>query len=182
MKVANPMTENSATRCHHRTANGNRCTMLVSADHPTLCATHAARLQKAKDSENVAKELLGEIIDLNNAVDINVVLSRLFTMLAEGRITPRRAAVLTYMANLLLRTLPAMDRELNPQPDDDAVPEIRFDMPPSPEHAELIREWEAQYKASDSRPGTNATPENVNQPSPLQPITNVANQHNGRST
>jgi hypothetical protein len=60
-------------------------------------------------------------------------------MLAEGRITPRRAAVLTCMANLLLRTRPAMDRERNHQPDDDEVPEVRTDVPQPPELAALIR-------------------------------------------
>ena len=41
-------------------AVGETRAMLVTADHPTLCATHAARLQKAKDSENIAKELLAQ--------------------------------------------------------------------------------------------------------------------------
>jgi len=42
---------------------------------------------------------------------IHASLSELFTLLAENRVAPRRAAVLAYISSLMLRTLPAIQRE-----------------------------------------------------------------------
>jgi hypothetical protein len=42
---------------------------------------------------------------------------------------PETAAVLAYITNQLLHTLPAIDRELNPKPGKDEPVEIIFDMP-----------------------------------------------------
>jgi hypothetical protein len=49
-------------------------------------------------------------------------------LLIQNRISSRRAAVLAYIANLELRTLPAIDHELNPH---DEFPRIIFG-PPDP--------------------------------------------------
>jgi hypothetical protein len=49
-----------------------------------------------------------------NAQGINYSLGALYTLLAQGRISPRRASVLAYISNLLLRTLPAIDNDLYP--------------------------------------------------------------------
>jgi hypothetical protein len=48
-----------------------------------------------------------------NAQGINYSLGALYTLLAQGRISPRRASVLAYISNLLLRTLPAIDTGFN---------------------------------------------------------------------
>jgi len=50
-----------------------------------------------------------------NAQGINHSLGALYTLLAQGRISPRRASVLAYISNLLLRTLPAIDNDLYPK-------------------------------------------------------------------
>jgi hypothetical protein len=47
----------------------------------------------------------------------------------QDRISARRAAVLAYITNQLLRTLPAIDREFNPKEDPNAPVEIICDMP-----------------------------------------------------
>ena len=62
---------------------------------------------------------------LSSASDINKVLSSLFLALSQDRIAARRAAVLAYIGNLLLRTLPAMDRETG----EDSPVQVIFDMP-----------------------------------------------------
>jgi len=67
-----------------------------------------------------------------SAIPINDFLARLLLLLAENKISPRRAAVLAYITNQLLRTLPAIGRELNPTADPNAPAQIIFDMP-SPE-------------------------------------------------
>ena len=45
------------------------------------------------------------------AASINAFLARLAILVVQNRISPRRAAVLAYVSNLLLRTLSEIDRE-----------------------------------------------------------------------
>src|SRR6267154_796421 len=49
-----------------------------------------------------------------NAAGVNYSLSALYALLAQGRISPRRATALAYISSLLLRTLPAIDTDLYP--------------------------------------------------------------------
>ncbi|HEY4817535.1 MAG TPA: hypothetical protein VIH67_08885 [Candidatus Acidoferrum sp.] len=49
-----------------------------------------------------------------NAQGVNHSLGALYTLLAQGRISPRRASALAYISSLLLRTLPAIDADLYP--------------------------------------------------------------------
>jgi len=49
-----------------------------------------------------------------NAQGINYSLGALYSLLAQGRISPRRASVLAYISSLLLRTLPAIDNDPYP--------------------------------------------------------------------
>jgi hypothetical protein len=46
---------------------------------------------------------------LQSAPGVHQALARIFTLLAEDRISARRAAVLAYVGSLLLRTLAHMD-------------------------------------------------------------------------
>src|SRR5215831_14116207 len=52
-------------------------------------------------------------------VAINRSLGELYKLLARDEIAPRRAAVMAYTCSLLLRTLPALDRELHTSPQED---------------------------------------------------------------
>jgi hypothetical protein len=63
-----------------------------------------------------------------SAVQVNAFLSQLALLLVQDRISPRRAAVLAYIHSLLLRTLPAVQIELDPEPDIDECRPI-FNLP-----------------------------------------------------
>jgi hypothetical protein len=52
--------------------------------------------------------------------DINDVLSRLLILTSQNRVSPRRAAVIAYICNLLLRSIPR---------EEDQPPQIIVDMP-----------------------------------------------------
>jgi hypothetical protein len=52
---------------------------------------------------------------LQNARGINHSLGALYTLLAEGRISPRRASTLAYISRLLFRWLTAIDNDLYPK-------------------------------------------------------------------
>ena len=99
-------------RCHHTSASGRRCRMLRTNDHPSLCPQHRQQLQPGPDPETVAAELLGSIDEFKTATAINRALGRLFAMLAANRIPPRNAAILAYIGQLLLNTLPAIENEI----------------------------------------------------------------------
>jgi hypothetical protein len=58
------------------------------------------------------------------SIQINLSLGELYKLLACNKISPRPGAVLAYTANLLFRTLPAIERELPPQ-----EPHAIFDLP-----------------------------------------------------
>ena len=120
----NPETLNSSSlngspRCQHRTRTGRRyrhSALDASAGLPAvagLCSRHAKSRQKYRQEADLTAALTGQLTELSSAWDINQVLSKLFILLSQDRISARRAAVLAYIGNLLLRTLPAIDLENN---------------------------------------------------------------------
>jgi hypothetical protein len=132
--VANPSSINKSplpqastdASCKHHTRNG-RCRMPVADISSSLCSHHARRRQKDTEAADLTATLTSGLTEFKSAIPINDFLSRLLLLEAQDRIPPRRAAVMAYTCNLLLRTLPAIDREINPQ--DDEPQQIIFDMP-----------------------------------------------------
>ncbi len=101
--------------CQQRSPSGRRCRMAVSDPDSGLCPKHAAEHQRDLDQADLAASLIGDIQEFRSAADINHSLGELYKLQARNKISPRRAAVMAYTANLLLRTLPAIDRENHPQ-------------------------------------------------------------------
>ncbi len=99
-------------RCHFTYADGRRCRMLRMDGHASLCREHLRQHLQPEPEPSIAAELLGSINDFSTATAINKALGRLFAMVAGGRIPPRNAALLTYISQLLLTTLPAMENEI----------------------------------------------------------------------
>ena len=100
-------------RCHHTSADGRRCRMLRREGDPSLCPEHRRlALQPEMAPETAAAELLSSIENFQSAIAINQALGRLFALLASNRIAPRHAAILAYIGQLLLNTLPTMKDEL----------------------------------------------------------------------
>lgn len=137
---AKPRFINNSARCDHRFANGMRCRLLTPDVDSAYCANHARLVENQRASSDTAASLTADLKEFRSAIPINDFLARLLLLLSEDKISSRRAAVLAYITNQLLRTLPAIDRELNPKPDKDEPVQIIFDMPgpdrdkiPSPE-------------------------------------------------
>ncbi len=116
--------------CRHRTASGRRCRMAISDPHSGLCHKHAAERQQNLDQADLAAALIGDIEEFRSASDINHSLGELYKLQARNKITPRRAAVMAYTANLLLRTLPAIYAEENAGQDDSCQLIIDIPRPP----------------------------------------------------
>lgn len=108
-----------ASQCQFISARGHRCRMIADK-HPSLCPFHAARSKSQSDSvdpEILAADLLGSIEDFSRADVINVFLGNLVRQLARKRIARRDAIALAYIGQLLLNSLPALDRQLEAEKD-----------------------------------------------------------------
>ncbi len=105
---------NDLSRCQHRTRTGRRCRQAVSNAAFGLCAKHATVRSVLFEEPDLSATLLGQLTELKSASDLNQVFSNLFRLLSQDRIAARRAAVLAYIGNLILRTLPAIKHETYP--------------------------------------------------------------------
>jgi hypothetical protein len=112
---------NASPRCAHRFANGTRCRLLApgpagsegSAENPwsQFCPLHASLPDNQPQRLDLSDELIEGLGDLNSSEAINGFLDRLLRLFAQDRISTRRAAVFTYMAGQLLRTVAAMKEQ-----------------------------------------------------------------------
>lgn len=100
-------------RCQHRFGNGTRCRMAVPNEESLFCRNHAQLPEHEHAPVNLSASLTAGLTDFKSAVTISEFLARLLRLQAEDRISPRRAAVMAYTANLILRTLPAIEHELH---------------------------------------------------------------------
>ncbi len=113
------MTQNPASldftpeRCQHRTSTGRQCRSVVAEPGDSFCARHAAL--EPSDSEDFSAALTDKACRFQNAQGINHSLGALYTLCAQGRISPRRASTLAYISSLLLRSLTAIDTDLYPK-------------------------------------------------------------------
>ena len=123
-QIAKPCSINTSARCTHRYANGRRCRLYASSENPSFCPSHADLPHHRPDPAETAATLTTNLDDFTSAVQINGFLSRLLLLLAQDKISTRRAAVLTYITSQLLRTLPAIDKEENAEPT-----QFIFDLP-----------------------------------------------------
>jgi hypothetical protein len=115
---------NNSARCTYRFPNGRRCRLYPTIANPNFCPAHAPLPTNQPDATEIASTLTVNLDDFTSAAQINDFLSRLLLLLAQDKISTRRAAVLAYITNQLLRTLPAIAKEENAEPT-----QIIFDMP-----------------------------------------------------
>ena len=98
--------------CHFSYADGRRCRMLHHRDHPGLCPFHSREERQAIESERIGTELAATLTGhFHTAADINHVLGKVFTALAQDRISVRKAATLAYAAQLMLQSIPTVKAE-----------------------------------------------------------------------
>jgi len=119
--IINEPATTASPRCQHRSLKG-RCRQLATGPAGTLCFDHARAEQQAKNDFTLLAPLVRKCEEFQSAEALNETLGALHNLLAEGRISPRRAAVIAYVDSLILRTLPAMAKE-------NGATSIIFDMP-----------------------------------------------------
>jgi len=101
-----------SNQCTHINAAGRRCRMLVAPTHDTLCAHHLQQHIAAQPNpEILAAELLESTGNLNTADRVNALLANVTKVLARQRIDRRDALAIGYLAQLLLNTVPGVQKE-----------------------------------------------------------------------
>ena len=115
-----------SNRCHHRFSNRTRCRKLVSHANPRFCTRHAALPENLQPAD-LTPELIKDPKELDRLDGIYDFLARLIILQAQNRISTRRAAVLAYITNQLLRTFAAIKRVQAEQAAE--VPQTIFDVP-----------------------------------------------------
>ena len=99
-------------RCQYRSAADRQCRLLRADTHPSLCAFHAHEEQQLLEPERVGAELASLSGEFKTVNDLNHVLGKLFTLKAQNRISARDAAVLAYIAQLLMQSLGGVKDEI----------------------------------------------------------------------
>jgi hypothetical protein len=87
--------------------------MLTSGRHDSLCPHHLNRLkvERAKNDEAVAAELLGNVEDFSSAYEVHQFLGALLKQLVHKRVRRRDAMAQAYLCQLLLNTFPYLRQE-----------------------------------------------------------------------
>ena len=136
--ASKPSFINNSARCIFSYPNGRRCRLSATTPNSHFCPAHDRLPQNQPDSAEIASTLTANLTDFTSAVQINNFLSRLLLLLAQDKISTRRAAVLAYITNQLLRTLPAIAKEENPDGPGfiDDLPGPDHDIPASPHDAD----------------------------------------------
>src|SRR5690349_5843572 len=109
---SDPVDPNSS-KCLRQFADGRSCRMLRKKGHDSLCMHHAREEQQQLESEKLAAEFASLSGKLNTVTDINHVLGKVFTALAEKRISHQTADTFGYLGQLLLQSIPGVKNELN---------------------------------------------------------------------
>src|SRR6266852_3866189 len=110
MKLQTVKFASLSRRCSHHDTNGRQCRSLASDARSGLCPQHRAE-QKQVGAADHYQHLTTNWQFFQTAQGINYSLMNLYQLLAQNRISPRRASVLAYINSLLLRTLPAIDAD-----------------------------------------------------------------------
>jgi hypothetical protein len=102
----------TTNQCTHINGAGRRCRMILAPDHDTLCAHHLQQhIANQPDPETLAAELLESTGNLNTADRVNALLANVVKQLARQRIDRRDALAIGYLAQLLLSTVPGVQKE-----------------------------------------------------------------------
>jgi hypothetical protein len=167
-------------RCLFRTQNG-QCRMLAVDFSATLCLYHARQaMPQVPDTVDLLQSLTKPPTRFHDAQSITDALAVLFSLLAQGRISPRRATALAYIANLLLHNLPAAEPKCSGQSSDWSAATNNDDSAdqspaPLPKRSGQSSDWPATNNNNDlvdqspipasPRPNTNSPATNVSRSS-----------------
>jgi len=101
----------TTNQCQHTSPRGQHCRML-RVDDESFCPYHLRQTRAAQpDPETLAAELLDSTGNLNTADRVNALLANTVKQLARQRIDRQDALAIGYLAQLLLNTVPGVQKE-----------------------------------------------------------------------
>jgi hypothetical protein len=173
-----PSPRPAATRCQARNRNGSRCRLPAQRPGTPLCRRHADRAGTFSDALDDSLDLSDEIFAIDRPVfetveGINAVLSNIVILVARGRISTRRAAVMTYGLSLMLRSVVVMDRQAA-----NAPYQYIFDRP---SHTDTKDDPATSAEPDEaSKPGANTQPDPASNPNAYPQTTHDAMENYAR--
>ena len=104
-------------RCYRRTRHGHQC-RLRPISPGGLCLRHASLQSQVKQPVDIdlSGDFAAQLAELKSAEQINDFLGKLLILVVQNLISVRRAAVLAYITNQLLRTVSIMNKEDENEP------------------------------------------------------------------
>lgn len=151
-------------RCAFETSDGRRCRLPLAATHAPLCVFHSREEQQLLESRKLGSEIAAPITrDFLTATDINYVLGKLFTAVAQNRMPVRTAHTLAYIAQLMLCSLPSVKHEFGfryqfEQWANMLVKAVRLSDPPAEPAISTRDETQAESQAAPSTGDTATEP------------------------
>ena len=103
-------------RCQYTYGGGTRrCRNLRLPGDQVFCYPHYNKVNTAPPVAPhpafVSNEILPPDAELATATEVNAVLTRIFRMVADGRLSPKHASALAYLGQLIISTLPHLKKE-----------------------------------------------------------------------
>ena len=104
------ITKNDSNRCQYHYANGKRCRLAGAKPHLdsvltiSVSATPAPFNLPAMTRKTSPPSFSPNFPNATPAINLNQFLARLLALVTQGRISPRRAAVLSYITNQLIHS------------------------------------------------------------------------------
>ena len=151
--------------CKFPFSDGRRCRMLRHPAHPNLCPFHARTDLQLRESASLGTELSTTISgDFMTNTDINHVLGKLYTAVAQDRVPARNAANLAYIGQLLLQSVAGLKTEFKfaysyeewKRMDNEAQP---LSSPPALSAPSVNTSSESKTVSSPQQPDTTASAE-----------------------
>jgi hypothetical protein len=108
--------QNDSSRCRYRSSNGKRCRLPGLESQSGLCSRHflptvATVPHSPGDSADLSPAFPDLLSGFHSAVSIHAFLTQVTVLLVQNRVSTRRAAILAYLGQILLRNLSAINHE-----------------------------------------------------------------------
>jgi hypothetical protein len=94
-------------RCLFTSAHGRRCANPHMGASNKFCMVHQRHVEKINDAElqSISDELFSGAPELSTREELGRVMAKLFTLIAQKRVSRHDGALLAYVASLLLQTM-----------------------------------------------------------------------------
>jgi hypothetical protein len=101
-------------RCGHVFENGTRCRLPVRYPERPYCPRHSDLPEHLDAPIDISPILFEGLTEWNDPHSLRIILSRLSRLVAEGRVVPRQARTLAYIASLIQQSLRLMPKFPHP--------------------------------------------------------------------